>query len=271
MNKIVNIKIGGLNPATKFATDLELNVGDFVVTESPNGAEWGIVSSVPVAIKGGTHKFATIIRVANDADHKTIEKLEVDAKTALKTAIEKAKIHKLEMKFLSSYYTMDGGKVILQFSSAGRVDFRELVRDLAYTLRARIELRQIGARDEVKLAGAMGPCGQVCCCVRYKEDFENVTIKMAKTQNLSLNPQKINGMCGRLLCCLAYENDHYAEMSEKMPKYGEQVTTPDGKGIAQNSHMLTEMVNVKFQDGDNTKYGQYKRCDVNCKGCKKHK
>lgn len=270
MNKVVNIKVGDLNPATKFATDIELNIGVVVITESPNGAEWGVVSSAPIEIKGGTHKFANIIRTANDADKKIIEQFKIDAKNALKVATEKAVQHKLDMKFLSAYYTMDGGKVILQFSSAGRVDFRELVRDLAYSLKARIELRQIGARDEVKLAGAMGPCGQVCCCVRYKEEFENVTIKMAKNQKLSLNPQKINGMCGRLLCCLAYENDHYVEMADKMPKYGEQVTTPDGKGIAQDSNFISEKVNVKFQDKDTVKYGTYKRCDVNCKGCGKH-
>ncbi|MCL2755615.1 MAG: hypothetical protein FWE45_01015 [Firmicutes bacterium] len=268
MNKVVSIKIGDINPAQKFATDLELNVGDIVITESPNGAEWGVVAT-PVGDCGKTDKFANIIRVANSTDEKVIEKLKLDAKTALRVSQEKAETGKLDMKFLSAYYTLDGGKVILQFSSPGRIDFRELVRDLAFALKARIELRQIGARDEVKLAGAMGPCGQVCCCVRYKEDFENVTIKMAKNQNLSLNPQKINGMCGRLLCCLAYENAHYVEMGEKMPKYGQEVNTPDGKGIAQGNNMLTEKVNVKFQSGDTTKYGTYKLCDINCKGCKK--
>lgn len=267
--KIVNVLIGDNHPPAKYDTELEVKMGDLVIVESPNGAEWGVVADSPQENRGKGSQNYVIIRVANEADENTINKLRADAKVALKVSAERVEKYKLDMKLLSAHYTLDGGKVIIQFSSAGRVDFRELVRDLAYSLRARIELRQVGPRDEVKACGSLGPCGQVCCCVRFKENFENITIKMAKTQNLSLNPQKINGMCGRLLCCLAYENKYYEDMAPNVPRWGAEVHTPDGKAIAQETNYISEKVNVKFQKGDSTTYGCYKLCDINCKGgCK---
>ena len=263
MKKVVQVKIGDNNPPQKYDTELEVNIGDHVIVESPNGAEWGVVSSSAKEQKKTEGNYV-IIRVANETDMKTITTLRDQATNAMKVSAERVEKYKLDMKLLSAHFTFDGGKVIIQFSSAGRVDFRELVRDLAYSLKARIELRQVGPRDEVKTTGALGPCGQECCCVRFKRDFDNITIKMAKNQNISLNPQKINGMCGRLLCCLGYENQHYSDMADKMPRWGQEVTTPDGRGVAQDSNMISEKVNVKFQQGDAIRFGCYKLCDINC-------
>jgi len=268
MRKQVNIKIGDLNPPQMFNTEFDLSVGDVVIVESPNGAEWGTVSSEPKEARGKHGQLNMVIRVADDNDMKTITDLRAAAKNAIKVAEEQIDKHKLDMKPLEAYYTLDGNKVIIMFSAPGRVDFRELVRNLAYALRARIELKQIGQREEVKLKGALGPCGQVCCCVRFREEGNNINIKMAKNQNLSLNPHKINGMCGRLLCCLSYENQHYADMQDKMPRWGQEVETPDGRGIAQDSHLLKETVNVKFQKGDQTRTACYKLCQIKCKGGK---
>jgi len=262
MRKTVQIKIGGLQPSVRFDTDIELNIDDVVVVESPNGAEWGIVSVAPVVSKGRAGN-NLVLRAACDEDMARIEKLRREADTALKIAYTRIEKYKLDMKLLSAHYTMDGGKVIIQFASSNRVDFRELVRDLAYSLRTRIELRQVSQRDEVKIAGALGPCGQICCCVRFKEDFENITVKMAKNQGLSLNPQKINGMCGRLLCCLAYENQTYTELNEKMPRQGSEVKTPEGRGVVHSCNVIKETVDVKFQDKDATRYKCYKLCELN--------
>jgi len=271
MRKNVQILIGGNTPTVKYDTDIDLNDGDHVIVESPNGAEWGIVSggtSEPKGKQGGNN---LILRIADQKDMAVIEELKKLATEAIKTTAERVEKYNLDMKPLCAHYTLDKSKVIVQFSAAQRVDFRELVRDLAHSLRTRIELKQIGSRDEVKVIGALGSCGMQCCCARFKEDFENITIKMAKTQGLSLNPQKINGMCGRLLCCLGYENNHYVETLEKMPRYGQEVNTPDGKGIAQDNNVVKETVNVKFTQGDTHKTGCYKLCDINCKGgCRKH-
>lgn len=268
MRKTVQIKIGDNNPPTRFDTEIELNVGDKVIVETANGAEWGVVSSAPIAPRKGQMN-NLVLRVADKNDERTINDLIGLAERALKVATERVEKYKLDMKLLCAHYTFDGNKVLLQFFAENRVDFRELVRDLAYTLRARIELRQIGPRDEARIVGAMGSCGMPCCCARFLNNFDNITIKMAKNQNISINPQKINGMCGRLLCCLGYENDYYAEMQEKMPRYGSEVTTPDGKGIAQDNNMLKETVNVKFQNGDMSNFKCYKLCDIKCKQCGK--
>jgi len=274
MTKVVNIKVGDNNPPVKYDTKIDLKVDDLVIVESPNGAEWGVVATPPVEQQSGKQdQNYLVIRLATEDDKATIKLRKSDARQAMKVTADRIDKYNLEMKLLCASYTLDGGKVIIQFSSPSRVDFRELVKDLAYSLKTRIELRQVGSRDEVKSLGALGPCGQICCCVRFKQDFDNITIKMAKAQGLSLNPQKINGMCGRLLCCLNYENAHYVETAEKMPKYGQEIMTPDGKGIAQDHNAIKETVNVKFHKDGETKMGCYKLCELNgCKGggCKKH-
>jgi len=263
MRKTVNIKIGNTNPPQKFDTVIDVKVGDRVIVETATGAEWGIVSSRAVAARQKPNN--QILRVADASDNKVIDKLVTSAAYALKVAGERIEKYKLNMKLLSASYAFDGNKVVIQFFAENRVDFRELVKDLAYTLRTRIELRQVGARDEAKIIEAMGPCGMQCCCSRFLNDYDNITIKMAKNQNISLNPQKINGMCGRLLCCLGYENSYYSQMQDKMPRYGSEVITPDGRGIAQDNNMIKETVNVKFQQGDTTSYKAYKLGDLKCK------
>lgn len=264
--KTVQILIGGNNPAQKFDTEIDLAAGDKVIVETSVGAEWGVAASPPTVSKRKQNN-NLVLRIADKSDEKIISDLKAAAVRAIKTASEKIAKYKLDMKILSGHYTLDGNKVILNFFSENRVDFRELVKDLAYSLRARIELRQISARDEAKIIGALGQCGMQCCCGRFLNDFDNVSIKMAKTQNISLNPQKINGMCRRLLCCLAYENDHYAEVQDKMPRYGSEVITPDGKGIAQDNNILKETVNVKFYNGDIANFKTYKLSDLKCKQC----
>ena len=267
MRKTVNIKIGDTNPPQKFDTTLELKIGDRVIVETPDGAGWGIVDSEPKEMRNSKTDNNLVIRIADASDNKTIEKMLTSAKYALKVTTDRIAKYNLAMKPLSAAYNFDGSKVVIQYFSDGRVDFRELVRDLATSLRTRIELRQVGSRDEARIIGAMGQCGMECCCTRFLNNFDNVSIKMAKNQNIALQPQKINGMCGRLLCCLGYENDYYTEMNEKMPRYGSEVQTPDGRGIAQDNNVLSETVNVKFQNGETCTHKCYKLCDLKCKSC----
>jgi len=266
--KTISVNLGGNAPGTKFDTELgDLRPGDKVIVETANGAEWGIVATPPVEKRAGSYKNNNLVlRRADAADEYTIGDLAAAAERALRVAAEKIAKHKLPMKPLTAHYTFDGNKVLIQFFAENRVDFRELVRDLASTLRARIELRQVGSRDEVKIIGALGPCGMQCCCARFRGGAESVTIKMARNQNISLNPQKINGICGRLLCCLAYENEHYAEVMDRMPRWNSEVTTPDGRGIAQDCNCIRETVNVKFQSGEDSSTTKcYKLCDCKCK------
>ena len=154
------------------------------------------------------------------------------------------------MKLIDAEFAFEGGKVVFYFTAAGRIDFRELVKDLASAFHIRIELRQVGIRDETRILGGIAPCGRVCCCASCMPDFRKVTIKMAKTQGLSLNPTKISGLCGRLMCCLEYENEHYSEAFKKMPKVGSEVTTPDGKATVVSNNMLKFIVNVKTTNSD---------------------
>jgi len=269
MIKTIQVNIGGNPPAQKFDTSMNVKIGDRVIVETQNGAEWGGVTTLPIATKQ-SGKNSMVLRTTDSQDDKTIAELELAAKNAIPVVEEKIAKYKLDMKVLSASYTFDGNKIMINFFADNRVDFRELVKDLAYTLRARIELRQVGSRDEVKHIGAMGICGQECCCKRFLNNFDNVTIKMAKNQGLALNPQRINGSCGRLLCCLSYENDHYTKANEKMPKWNAECQTPDGKGIAKDVNVLKETVNVQFKNGDIFTQQQYKLCDIKCRNCGRH-
>ena len=166
------------------------------------------------------------------------------------------------MKLKGVEFTFDGGKIIFYFASETRVDFRELVKDLAALFHARIELRQIGIRDETKMLGGLGPCGRACCCNQFLKDFERVSIKMAKTQGLSLNPTKISGLCGRLMCCLKYENNHYAETAKLMPKVGSDVMTPDGRGRVESVNLIKKSVFVKITKGDVDEFKTFDVADI---------
>ena len=189
-----------------------------------------------------------VIRIATPRDMETIKKNTERKPEAMRLAQEKIDKHKLDMKLIDCDFSFDGSKVVFYYSAPSRVDFRELVKDLSSLFKMRIELRQLGIRDEIKMIGGIGACGRECCCSACLPELKKVAIKMAKTQNLSLNPAKISGLCGRLMCCLAYENDYYSEAGKHIPKLGTEVSTPDGKGTVVNVNMLKMQVRVKIED-----------------------
>ena len=189
-----------------------------------------------------------IIRIATQKDKDFYAQCEAKRPHAIQVCKEKIAEHELEMKLIDCEYAFDGSKVVFYFTSPGRVDFRELVKDLATALHIRIELRQVGTRDETKYLGGIAPCGRVCCCAGNMPEFKKVSVKMAKNQGLSLNPGKISGLCGRLMCCLSYENDYYADAIKKMPKVGSEVGTPEGKAIVVGVNMLKMEVKIKMDD-----------------------
>lgn len=189
-----------------------------------------------------------IIRIATQKDTDFYAQCEAKRPAAMQICKEKIAAHELEMKLIDCEYAFDGSKIVFYFTSPGRVDFRELVKDLATALRSRIELRQVGTRDETKYLGGIAPCGRVCCCAGNMPEFKKVSVKMAKNQGLSLNPGKISGLCGRLMCCLSYENDYYADAIKKMPKVGSEVGTPEGKAIVVGVNMLKMEVKTKMDD-----------------------
>ncbi|MGX4686408.1 PSP1 domain-containing protein [Vagococcus sp. JNUCC 83] len=188
----------------------------------------------------------TILQVATNKQLEQVEKNQQDALEAFGVAKKKIREHQLEMKLVDVEYTLDRSKMMFSFTADGRIDFRELVRDLAAIFKTRIELKQIGVRDEAKKLGGIGPCGRPLCCSTFLGDFVPVSIKMAKDQNLSLNPTKISGLCGRLMCCLNYENDEYERLRKMMPDFGEKVETPDGMGKVIGLNLLSEVIKVKL-------------------------
>lgn len=189
-----------------------------------------------------------VVRIATNRDREQVKRNVERKPEAMRLTQEKIDAHKLDMKLIDCDFSFDGSKVVFFYSAPTRVDFRELVKDLSAVFRMRIELRQIGIRDEIKMIGGIGVCGRECCCGTCMQDLKKVTIKMAKTQGLSLNPGKISGLCGRLMCCLSYENDYYAEAGKNVPKIGSEVTAPDGKGTVVNVNLLKMQVRVKIED-----------------------
>ena len=189
-----------------------------------------------------------VVRIATQKDREFYEACEAKKPQAIQLCKEKIIKHGLDMKLIDCEFAFDGSKILFYFTSANRVDFRELVKDLASAFHTRIELRQVGTRDEAKLLGGIAPCGRVCCCAGNMPEFKKVSLKMAKTQGLSLNPGKISGLCGRLMCCLGYENDYYANACKKVPKVGAEVGTPDGKANVVSVNMLKMQVKVKMDD-----------------------
>ena len=233
--------------------DLEIRRGSHVIVETVRGIEYGQVV-LPIRFVKEDEvvlPLKQIIRIATQEDKRQAERNRIAAKQALKICHEKIQKHALEMKLIDAEYTFDRNKIIFYFSADGRVDFRELVRDLAAVFRTRIELRQIGVRDEAKLLGGIGPCGRVLCCSSFLGDFEPVSIKMAKDQSLSLNPSKISGLCGRLMCCLKFENDSYEDAKVAIPDIGEEVLTPDGNGRVVVLDLLERRVQVELFDSGN--------------------
>lgn len=220
-----------------------------VVVETSKSIEFATVAFPPKDVDESeiVQPLKPILRIATDKDREQVKKNIERKPQAMKIAQEKIEKHNLDMKLIDCEFAFDGNKVIFYFAADGRVDFRDLVKDLAGTFHIRIELRQVGIRDETRLLGGIAPCGRECCCSSAMPDFKKVSIKMAKVQGLSLNPGKISGLCGRLMCCLSYENDYYAEAYKKMPKVGSEVGTPEGKGTVVSNNMLKYIVRVKIE------------------------
>ncbi|MFD1032898.1 PSP1 domain-containing protein [Metaplanococcus flavidus] len=227
---------------------------DYVIVETARGIEYGKVV-VPVKTVGENDvvlPLKQVVRVASERDRQQVEDNRQEAQQAFETGTGKIEEHRLDMKLVDVEYTFDRNKVIFYFTAEGRVDFRNLVKDLASIFRTRIELRQIGVRDEAKMLGGIGPCGRMLCCSTFLGDFEPVSIKMAKDQNLSLNPSKISGLCGRLMCCLKYENDEYEQAKKEMPDVGSRVSTPDGDGRVVGMNILERVLKIRLSEQDQT-------------------
>ncbi len=231
--------------------DNKLSVGDRVIVETARGLECGevAVSNKSVSDEEVKQPLKPLIRIATEKDLNHVAENHLREKEAYKICEKKIDAHKLEMKLVNVEYTFDNSKIIFYFTADGRVDFRALVKDLAGVFRTRIELRQIGVRDEAKMLGGLGVCGRPFCCTRFMGDFQPVSIKMAKEQGLSLSPVKISGTCGRLMCCLKYEQEAYTDLLRHTPKVGAIVKTPDGKGLVVETNLIARTLKVKL---DNT-------------------
>ena len=221
-----------------------------VIVDTARGLEYAIVKTplAEVAEEQIIPPLKPIVRVATARDKENVKRNEERKPESLRITEELIEKYKLNMKLVDCEFAFDGSKVVFYYTAPARVDFRELVKEMSSVFKTRIELRQIGIRDEIKMIGGLGACGRECCCSTCMPELKKVTIKMAKTQGLSLNPSKISGMCGRLMCCLSYENDYYNEAGKAMPKIGELVSSPDGKGIVVNVNMLKMQVRVKIED-----------------------
>lgn len=228
--------------------------GDFVIVETARGLEYGQVITGVRQVDDDliASPLKQVVRVATPQDARHAADNEAFEKDAFKICQRKIEEHKLDMKLVGVEETFDNTKILFYFTANGRVDFRSLVKDLASVFHTRIELRQIGVRDEAKMLGGLGPCGRPICCGSFLGDFQPVSIKMAKEQNLSLNPTKISGVCGRLMCCLKFEEDHYEATRKKMPKLGKEAETPEGVGTVTDLNILKETVTVRLTKGDTT-------------------
>lgn len=232
--------------------DYDIKQGMHVVVETSRGYEYGEVTSGVKEVDPSiiVKPLKGVIRIATAEDTKKHIENKEKEKEAYRICKDKIREHDLNMKLIEVEYTFDGNKILFYFTADGRVDFRELVKDLAAVFRTRIELRQIGVRDESKALGSVGMCGRNLCCAQFLDEFVPVSVKMAKEQGLSLNPAKISGVCGRLMCCLKYEQDTYEFLTNELPKVGETVKTPDGEGMIVGVELLREKVKVKFDNGD---------------------
>ena len=244
--------------------NLKINVRDHVIVDTTNGEEYAEVAIANRLIPEEklVAPLRKVIRIATPKDEKHNKENKQKEKEAFDIAIKKIKKHQLEMKLIDVEYKFDNTKIIFYFTAEGRIDFRELVKDLAAVFKTRIELRQIGVRDEVRRIGGNGVCGRELCCCSFLNNFEAVSIKMAKEQNIALNPAKISGNCGRLMCCLKYEQEAYEEKLNNLPKVGAIVKTEDGEGTVDNVEILKEIVRVKIRDEEDTFYKKYPASEV---------
>lgn len=250
MQEIVGIKFKKTGKIYFFDPDnIKLKKGQFAIVETARGIEFGevAVENHSVADRKIVSPLKKVIRAATEEDKKTFEENERKAEEAYQTCVKKIAEHKLDMKLVDVEYTFDNSKLLFYFTADGRIDFRDLVRDLASVYRTRIELRQIGVRDEVKMLGGYGMCGRELCCCNHLTDLNPVSIKMAKEQGLSLNPSKISGACGRLMCCLKHEQNVYEEKLSRLPSAGSIVKTPEGIGVVEEVEVLREALRVKLE------------------------
>lgn len=240
--------------------NIDFQAGDGAIVETARGVEYGevVLPKKSVPEEQIAKPLKQVIRKADEKDKIRLEENKKKEKQAFLTCQSKIEKHKMDMKLINVEYTFDNNKIVFYFTADGRVDFRELVKDLASVFKTRIELRQIGVRDETKMVGGLGPCGRPACCAVFLGDFQPVSIKMAKEQSLSLSPTKISGLCGRLMCCLNYEHEYYEEMAAKLPRLGSEVKTPDGKGTVTETNALKQTVKVKvYIDENNVDLKEY--------------
>ena len=257
MTKVIGVRFRKAGKVYYFSPgDEEIKAGQHVIVETARGVEYGH----EVDDKKVIQPLKPVIRMATAADEEIERRNKEKEKEAFKICLEKIKKHELDMKLIDTEYTFDNNKVLFYFTADGRIDFRDLVKDLASVFKTRIELRQIGVRDETKIVGGIGICGRPLCCASYLSEFIPVSIKMAKEQNLSLNPTKISGVCGRLMCCLKYEEETYEELNGRLPNIGDYVTTDDGlKGEVHSVSILRQLVKVVVTvNGDEKEIREYK-------------
>lgn len=261
MEKVIGVRFRTAGKVYFFDPgNFEIKKNDHVIVETARGIEYGTVVSPPAEVEDEkvVQPLKAVLRIANQKDDEQEAANKQKEKEAFKICLEKIREHGLQMKLIDAEYTFDNNKVLFYFTADGRIDFRELVKDLASVFKTRIELRQIGVRDETKILGGIGICGRPLCCHTHLSEFAPVSIKMAKEQNLSLNPTKISGVCGRLMCCLKNEEETYEELNRKLPCVGDFVTTDDGlKGEVQSVNVLRQMVKVIVDVGDEKEIQEY--------------
>ena len=269
MITIIGVRFRNVGKVYYFSPrELDICVGDHVIVETARGVEYGFVVLGPKEVDDSKviQPLKEVIRIATPKDDAREESNRKKEKEAFEICQKKIRAHNLEMKLIDAEYTFDNNKMLFYFTADGRIDFRELVKDLAAVFRTRIELRQIGVRDETKMMGGIGICGGPLCCHSYMADFVPVSIKMAKEQNLSLNPTKISGVCGRLMCCLKYEQDTYEYLNSRMPSVGEKVKTPDGIiGEVKSVSVLRQLVRVVIDNGEEKELREYTVDDLRLK------
>lgn len=265
MTKVIGVRFRQAGKIYFFAPGkYHIEEGEHVIVETARGVEYGhvVLSEREVEDDKVIQPLKAVIRPATVEDDEREAKNREKEKEAYKICLEKIAKHKLDMKLIQAEYTFDNNKVLFYFTADGRIDFRELVKDLASVFRTRIELRQIGVRDEIRRIGGNGPCGRELCCCSFLGNFETVSIKMAKEQNISLNPSKISGCCGRLMCCLKYEQNVYEEKLSRLPKIGAIVKTEEGTGEVCGIETLKEIIKVRLNDGEETYYKRFNAKDI---------
>lgn len=276
MTRVIGVRFRPAGKIYFFAPGkYQVKTGDKVIVETARGVEFGSVVTGPKDVDDEKvmQPLKPVIRIATAEDVRKEEKNREKEKEAFQICLEKIRKHGLEMKLIDAEYTFDNNKVLFYFTADGRIDFRELVKDLASVFRTRIELRQIGVRDETKICGGIGICGRPLCCHTYLSEFAPVSIKMAKEQNLSLNPTKISGVCGRLMCCLTNEQETYEELNSHLPANGDHVTTPEGlRGDVQSVNVLRQLVKVIVTlDNDEKEIREYRAAELKFKPRRKKK